>query len=236
VTPPANDYAKAGGIRINLLPPEILEKRKAESRRLVFLAVGLTVIALLGVAWAFVALFVGIKTGEVASKQQEAASLRAQAEAFKVFEDRGLELQARQEIADRALAGRISWSRIMGELSLVLPPDIWLSVFDGSEQTAATAGSSTTEGRPAPAATLSLTGWSLDQPAEEVNGGFKSIALLLVRLDDLEQLANVWLTSAEVKPGGYRGEDAIEFVSTSDVVGSRDASAAAANSGVPGKP
>lgn len=230
MTPSATNYGKGGGagIRINLLPPEIIEKRKAESRRLVFVAVGLTTIAVMGIGWAFLALAVGIKTGEVAATQQQAANLRSQAESFRVFEDRGRDLQARQAIADRALAGRVSWSQLMGDLSLVLPPDIWIDAFDGTQLANASGGT-------VPAATLTLTGWSLDEPIDEANGGFKSIAQLLVRLNDLEQLTNVWLTSAEVRPDGYRGESVINFQSTSQVA-VPSSSAGSSASSVPGKP
>ena len=240
MTPPpsVSDLAKGRGIRITLLPPEIVEKRKAESRRLVFVAVGFAIIALLGIAWAFLALFVGIKTGEVASAQQQAASLRAQAASFKVFEDRAGDLKARQAVADRALAGRIEWSQLMGDLSLVLPPDIWLETFEGDQATAGGAAPSS----PAASASgsgsnsnLLLTGWSLDVPVDKANGGFKSIAQLLVRLDDLSMLKNVWLTSAEVVPGGFRAQDAIKWSSSSEVV-VPSSSASASASSVPGAP
>ena len=231
--------AMPGGIHINLLPPEILEKRKAESRRLVFLAVGLTIIALFGLMWAFLALFVGIKTGEVASAQQQAASLRAQAASFKVFEDRAADLAAREAVAGRALDGRISWSRLMGDLSLVLPPDVWLNSLDGVQRMdnagAAAPAAGSTSGHAAPAATLTLAGFSLDEPVDKANGGFKSIAQLLVRLNDLDQLSNVWLTDAERKPTAYRGQDVITFASTSEVAVPAGSSTPTA-SAVPGKP
>ena len=218
MTPSVSDIGKNGhGIRINLLPPEILEKRKAESRRLVFLAIGLTVIAILGLAWAFIALFVGIKTGEVASAQQQAASLRAQAASFKVFEDRAGDLKARQAVADKALAGRVSWSGIMGDLSLVLPPDVWIDLFNGNQPVGNGVAGATSSNAVGSATTLNLAGWSLDEPVDKANGGFKSIAQLLVRLNDLASLNNVWLTTAEMKLAGYRNQNAIQWQSTSEV-------------------
>ena len=224
------------GIRINLLPPEIIEKRKAESRRLVFIAIGVSIIALIGIGWAFLALAVGIKTGEVVAAQQQAANLRAQAETFRVFEDRGRELQSRQAVADLALGGRISWSRIMAELSLILPPAVWMDSFNGV-QTAAASG--TQQGQapggsgPGGAATLALTGWSLDVPVDKSDGGFKSLAQLLVRLNDLDDLRNVWLTSGQISTAGFRGQDAIKFESTSEVV---VPSGSESSPTVPGKP
>lgn len=218
----ATSAADRGGVRINLLPPEIIGRRKAESRRLIFVAIGLAVIAVMGIGWAFLALAVGIKTGEVASAQQQAANLRSQAESFKVFEDRGRDLQARQTVADRALTGRISWSELMGDLSLVLPPDVWIESLDANSPSGA-------------AATLNLSGLSVDEPIDKANGGFKSVAQLLVRLNDLKQLTNVWLTSAEVSLAGFRGRNVIKFQSTSAVAVPASGASPSASS-VPGKP
>lgn len=165
-------------IRINLLPPEILEKRQAESRRLYLLAISLVVLTVLGFVWAFMAVIVQTKSLELASKQQQAAALQSQADKFKVFEDRTRELKQRQTVAEAALAGRVDWSRLVSDVTLVLPTDMWLTTLVGTES----------EG-------LKLEGWSLDSG----DNGFKSIAKLLVRLTDLEQLQDAWLTTAEKK-------------------------------------
>ena len=182
-------------IRINLLPPEILEKRKAESRRLYLVAIALVVLALLGLVWASMAVMVQTKSLELGSKQQQAANLQAQADRFKVFEDRTRELQQRKSISATALAGRVDWSRLASEVTLVLPTDMWLTTFQGTEKDG-----------------LKLQGWSLDSGSN----GFKSIAKLLVRLTDLEQLQDAWLTTAQLKDF-VPDKPAIQFDTTSKV-------------------
>jgi Tfp pilus assembly protein PilN len=211
-------------IRINLLPPEILEKRKAESRRLYLVAILLSVLAVLGLVWGFLVVQEQIKAGEVATKQQEASSLQAQAARFKVFEDRTNDLRKRKAIAEKALAGRVNWSRLMSEVALVLPTDLWLDRFVGTQSMGGTAAQSARSapaaGSPAPAAgaTLDLGGWSLYSAAAGAEQGFKPIAKLMVRLNDLDQLKNVWLQTAEYRTKGYRQQNAIQWTVISEVI------------------
>jgi Tfp pilus assembly protein PilN len=217
-------------IRINLLPPEILEKRKAESRRLLLVAVLLVVLAILALAWGFLFLQEQIKASEVASKQQDAANLQAQAAQFKVFEDRNADLRQRKAIAAKALAGRVNWSRLMSEMALVLPSDLWLDRFNGSQAKAAGSPTGAALG-----AVLDLGGWSLYTTKAGPDIGFKPIAKLLVRLNDLDQLKNVWLQTAEYKPAGYRQQNAILWTVLSEVVVPGEA-ATASSSTVPPPP
>lgn len=166
-------------IRINLLPPEITEKRKAE-RLWVYLvfgavAVGVVLFIFFGVMW----LRVNSRSAEVAEMQQESQSLQTQAGAFKVFEDRIADLTARKRTASSALASRVAWPRLVTEVSLVLPTDVWLDSLVLDEQRV------TFEGR------------AIDSQAGGVSNGYKSVAKLLVRLQELDQLQNVWLNASD---------------------------------------
>jgi hypothetical protein len=44
------------------------------------------------------------------------------------------------------------------------------------------------------------------------------VAELLVRLNDLEQLKNVWLDSASVQDQGFRGRTAVKYSAISEIV------------------
>ena len=212
-------------IRINLLPPEIGEKRRAESRRLYLIAVLMAVVAVLGLAWGFLLVQGQLKASDVASVRQEAASLQAQALSFKVFEDRTHDLAQRKAIAQQALADRIDWSQLMSEISLVLPTDLWLDQFDASQAVGGVvapgapqptqngAGSQTGS---KPGAVLTLSAWSLYHKDTSSNAGFKPIGQLLVRLNDLDQLKDVWLQSAEQST--YRSQNAIKCTVISQIV------------------
>lgn len=170
-------------IRINLIPPEITQKRRSESRLLLMVGVFLVAMVLMGAFAAVMFAQVGFKEDEVAAATQELESVKLQAERFRVFEDTEKELELRAQIAEETMQGAIDWSRLCEEVSLVLPDDVWLSAINANE----------VDG-------MTLVGRALDYLDDAPDVGHKAIARTLVRLTDLEQLYNVWLTSS-VKAG-----------------------------------
>lgn len=205
--------------RINLLPREIAEKRKFERRIGFTLVAGLIVYAVLLVIYAGLAWTVSQRNVELQSNLDLAASLSAQAEAFRIFEDREADLDRRADIAEVALAGRVDWARISNELSLVLPPDVWLSELRASEQ----------EG-------LLIRGMAVDLAADVPDAGHKAVARTLVRLGNLELLQNVWLTTSgkAMFAVGEEERPVIEFEVTTGVL--RPPGPPQATTGVPAPP
>lgn len=167
-------------IRINLLPPEILAKRRFERLRVYVLIGGVAAMLVLGAVFAFGFVQVGVRSNEVQSLRAQAEGYRATAESYKIFEARKEDLKARQAISDVALADRVQWGRLEDELSLVLPSAMWLGRVSFSEDTG-----------------VEIEGMALDDGADVPDSGHKEIAKLLVRLADLDQLYDVWLTSSE---------------------------------------
>lgn len=167
-------------IRINLLPPEILIKRRFERIRVYVLIGGAAVVLLLAGVFAVGVLQVGSRSGELQDLRSQAEGYRATAESYKIFEARKEDLKTRKAIAELALADRVQWGRLNDELSLVLPSDMWLTRLALSEDTG-----------------VEIEGLSLDDGADVPDGGHKEIAKLLVRLADLDQLYDVWLVSSE---------------------------------------
>jgi Tfp pilus assembly protein PilN len=175
-------------IRINLLPPEIVQKRKDEKRwRWVALGgVVATVIVVLG--FLVLQFQVSAKQAEVASVRQQAASLKEKADKFRIFQEKRTDLATRKAVADVALAGRMDWSKLLAELCLVLPSDIYLQRIGVAEPPDMAAVP--------PRGTLSIAGRALDYPYDTPDLGYKSVAKLLVRLAELESLDNVWLSNS----------------------------------------
>lgn len=168
-------------IRINLLPPEIVERRKYERFYPIVFVVAGVLAAIVLISWAVLRLAVGTSTNELQTIEQNAADLRAQAENLAVFELKEQELAARQSVATAALAGRVDMGRLAEEISLVLPEEVWLDTLDCSES----------EGF---AATL----WAPEPLGQSASEGYKSAASTLVRLGSLESLFDVWLGQASV--------------------------------------
>ena len=166
-------------VRVNLLPREVIDRRKYEQLyRYVFIgAVGLVLIVLF--AYAGIFLLGQQKSEELQTLQEDAQQLQAQADAFKVFEAKEQELLAREQIAQTALAGRINMGLLAEEISLVLPDEVWLGSLTISEEDG-----------------LALAGNTPRSASESVDVAYKSIAKLLVRLNELPLLFDVWLLSA----------------------------------------
>lgn len=175
-------------IRINLIPPEILASRRDERRwKWVWLFGGLLAVVI-ALFWAVIFLQVNAATSDVASVQQEAAALTAQASRFDVFQRTEADLSVRKDAVNAAIAGRIDWSQLLFELGLVLPRDIYLTTFTGVDNGASDS-------------VVTLAGQALFDPKRAPALGYKSIAKMLVRLTELKQLDSVWLTSASIGTG-----------------------------------
>ncbi len=186
-------------IRINLLPPEIIEKRKDEGRwRWVGLAAGVLAVALIG-TFLILQFEVSLKQNEVAAVKQTAEGVKQQTERFQVFQAKRTDLANRRAIALSAIAGRVDWPRLLSEVALILPTDIYLiRVGTVEPKVAGGAGAGAAAG-PAVPGKLTMDGRALDVPNDVPDLGYRSIAKLLVRLAGLDQLDNVWLSSS-VKP------------------------------------
>lgn len=168
-------------IRINLLPPEIIEKRKYERFYPYVFVVAGALLAIVLIAWTVLGFMIGSSNEELQSIEQSAADLRAQADSLAVFELKEQELEQRQAIVVEALAGRIDMGRLSEEFSLVLPEEVWADTLKVDQTT----GLQATLNAPKP----------LGQSASE---GYKSAASTLVRLGSLSSLSDVWLGQASV--------------------------------------
>lgn len=167
-------------IRINLLPPEIIERRKYERFYPYVWAITIVLLVMVVLTWGVLQFISSSLASELQGIEQSAANLRQQAEGLAVFELKEQELAQRQATVSQAIAGRIDMGRLAEEVSLVLPDEVWTTLIDMSEGD----GFSATMYAPKPI-------------GQAVDEGYKSVATTLVRLASLSTLNNVWLTTAE---------------------------------------
>ncbi len=152
-------------VQINLLPPEILERRKYDRYYpYVFVTAGI-LIAIIVLVWILLQFLVGQRAQVLQQTQETTAQLTAQAESLAIFEKQRGELEARQQVASRPSLGRVDMGGLAEDISLVLPEEVWsyrlkCSEFNGMEIGAFTPVTS--------------------QP--NVKEGYKSVAATLVRL------------------------------------------------------
>lgn len=166
-------------VRINLLPREIVERRKWERYYpIVFIVSGIALAVVLAIA---VGLFLWVSSQRtiLQTTQEQAQNLASQAEQFAVFEQKESALVARTTAAQTALSGRINWARVANDISLVLPDEVWLLTFNANQDTG-----------------LDFTANTPYFEPEASDEGYKSVAKTIVRLTALPDIYDVWLTAA----------------------------------------
>lgn len=169
-------------VQINLLPPEIIERRKYDRYYpYIFIVAGILV-AIIAIVWVTMQLVVSQQTQVLQQTKESTAQLNAQAQSLAIFEEQRGELEARQELADEALAERVDMGGLAEDVSLVMPEEIFATRLKCGE-----------------ASGMELDAHSPISGVPNVRSGYKSIAACLVRLSSLDNLKDVWLTSAEVK-------------------------------------
>jgi len=207
-------------VRINLIPREIVEKRKYERYfRYVFLA-GAIVLILLLAAWVYLGIEVNAKNQELQEQKDLANQYNTQAAAFAIFEQKQSDLNSRKAIAQQALASRIDWAKISNEISLVLPSEVWAVGLTAAEEQG-----------------MQLTLVALDA-TDTPDVGHKSVAKTMVRLNELDDLYNVWLTASQKSKLtlGSTSQPVINFQVTASVVKPAAPASATADSSVPAPP
>ena len=166
----------------NLMPGDEAREKKSSRAGLPQIAVallGVLVFAGLGGGYLFT-------SAGVTSKQSELDDLRAQLAELEVpSEAPGQEPstaaadgQARTTALSTALASRIAWDRVLREVSLVIPDDVWLTQLSATGATAPNA--------------LAMVGFATSQ---------ENVAVLLARLESIPELTSVQLQSSSRSDG-----------------------------------
>lgn len=166
-------------IKINLLPREVLEKRKTE-QRLAFMLLGL-VIMVVAMASIYGFNLIRISQEQTDLDLIKAENQKVQAQIAKVedFEKNKILVENREKLVNTAIAGKYSWSRFLNSVSLIVPNEVWLQSL-----TADKGGKVSFVGR--------ALGGSLSSGI-----GHRPVAKWLVHLAEMNDIGDVWLDSSK---------------------------------------
>jgi Tfp pilus assembly protein PilN len=176
----------------DLMPKEQAREKGARIglAKIAVALLGLVLFAGLAAAYLFTGAGVMSKQGELDDLRAQLAELEVPAEEpMPAGPELAGEGQARTTALSAALAIRIAWDRVLREVSLVVPEDVWLTQLSASTPNAATAGAA-----PAPAATGSASPNSL--AAVGFARSQESVALFLSRLESIPELTTVQLQAS----------------------------------------
>ncbi len=196
--------------RINLLPPEIAVRRRVQ-RQTFGLGTGFLVLLLiLGAIWVFRQGQLHDQEDRKAVAEAEARSLQNKVDALAEFSELDKTVKDKKATLAASMAGDVAWSRLMVELSMIIPGDSWLLSMNGTSAppTAPAAGAA-----PAPAGAQAASLGTLNFTA--VTFDFPGVAKWITRLQELPSLQTIWVPSASTALIGER--DVVNYSSTAEL-------------------
>jgi Tfp pilus assembly protein PilN len=208
---------------VNLIPPDERRGDSAPLRTgpLVYVLVGAMGLLLLGiVAVALTGKQVSDREAEKSDLQHELAQTQAQANSVKAFTDFAQAQQSQAQTISTLAQSRFDWSRVMHELSLVLPSGVSLNSLSGtvSSDSDLGGGSSTSDGP-------DLRG-DVAGPALQISGcapNQDTVASFVAALEEIDGVTRVGLSSSKMPeesasaPSGEPGDAAATGESCPDV-------------------
>jgi Tfp pilus assembly protein PilN len=184
---------------INLIPPEERRGDQAPLRSgpLAYILIGALVVVLIGVtALVLVGNQINDRKSEVAKLKVEDAAAKARAERLAAFTQFRLVREQRVATVTSLADSRFDWERVMRELSLVLPRNVWLVGLSASASAEATIGEGGGGGGGGGGLRSSVPG-----PAMELSGcttGQEAVAGFVTALKDIDGVTRVAVDSSEL--------------------------------------
>lgn len=182
---------------VNLIPPEDRRGGQAPLRTgpFAYVVLGALVIALLGVTALVLAdNQISERKAEVAELTREDAAAKARAERLAAYTQFQILSEQRVATVSSLADSRFDWERVMRELSLVLPSDVWLVALSAS----ATPGVSVGGGSGGGSSGLRA---ATPGPALELSGcaaGQESVAGFVTALRDIDGVTRVGVDSSQL--------------------------------------
>jgi Tfp pilus assembly protein PilN len=180
---------------INLIPPE---DRRGEKTPLRTGPLGYMIIAVLALALGGVTLMVitgnqiSDRKAEKSNLEAELAQAQAEAKRLSAYTDFAALQQAREDTVSSLATSRFDWERVLRELAIVIPHDVWLTNLTASASADATSASGST--------TSSTVTQGILGPSLEINGcaaGHEAVARFLASLRDVDGLTRVTVMNSD---------------------------------------
>jgi Tfp pilus assembly protein PilN len=180
---------------VNLIPPEDRRGEKAPLRTgpMPYAVVGLLAFALIAVS------LIVVTNNQISDREAEKASLEdqvseAQAEATKLesFVNFAALEDARQQTVNSLATSRFDWERVLRELAIVIPSDVWLTNLDA--QASAASGSSTSS------TGTSSSNEDIQGPSLDIQGcaaGHDAVARFLAAVREVDGVTRATVMSSD---------------------------------------
>jgi Tfp pilus assembly protein PilN len=187
---------------VNLIPPEDRRGEHAPLRTgpLAYILVGALVVALAGVtALVLAGNEIDERKSEIVQLQREDAAATARAQRLSSYTQFASLSEQRVATVTTLADSRFDWERVMRELSLVLPSDVWLVNLTATASAGVSAGGDSASGGSGSSAG-GLRG-AAPGPALEISGcaaGQEAVAGFVTALKDIDGVTRVGIQSSEL--------------------------------------
>jgi Tfp pilus assembly protein PilN len=180
--------------RINLLPPEkIKAKRRPSEKSYLWLAILLPALVLVLLVFLYISASGQVSKKDKALKeaQTELTDWQNKNASLLQYKTRQDQISQREATVVTALQGRVYWARILNNIAITIPTDIWLTSLNGIS------GDATAPG------TVQFTGYTLQCPNRNMGGfygyfpDYKPVANWLERMAQIIEFQRVWLANAQ---------------------------------------
>lgn len=196
---------------VNLLPPEIAERRRANIVKLRLGGVVVAAAAVVGLVYFQVAGGVSPAQDRLNAAQAQATTLQHQISALSNVTKTQKQLDAAKAAVSKALGNEVRWSRYLNDLSITLPSNIWVTNVGISETAVPTTNGAS--GSSAAASTSTAAANGLGTLTIQGNAlSFNDVAVWLETLAKEKGYSNVWLTQGTTQKIGDL--PVIQFTST----------------------
>lgn len=166
-----------GARRITLLPGEVAVVREQRRQLVLTMTAVAGLAALLLLLWLFRGMQLNEENDDADAAEAQAASLQQQVNQLRDLTALQTELSARQAAAQAVLADDVEFTRLLQEVAVAIPNDVWLTGFTG------------TKGIPG---TVNFQAMGFDQT---------STARWLLRIGELSSFNGLWVPSSTKAPG-----------------------------------
>jgi Tfp pilus assembly protein PilN len=120
--------------QINLLPPEIAQRRRVRDVTMLIGAAGLAVLGLLVVVFLIQTARIAGERNHLADAKKQNASLQRQVNELQAFVQIQQTVQTKVQLLTQLTQNEVRWSVLLNDVSLVIPTDVWLTTFTGTVQ------------------------------------------------------------------------------------------------------
>jgi Tfp pilus assembly protein PilN len=197
--------------RINLLPPEFGQRRRARRVTSAFGLAGVVYVVLLGVLWM-------LGNGRLDGARRDFQEATGRVDAVQARVAKLSQFSALQADVDRkertlatVMADDVHWSRVLTDLSMVIPADAWLTSMSATATPASEAAATKGAAPAAPTAAPKLGTITF----AAVTSDFPGVATWISRMSSDRILQTIWVPSATKGEIGDHG--VVNFNSTGEL-------------------